>query len=53
MKTIYILRAWNPTRYGFNEVPFKSIKKLSSYIDELASGYGFNEFSMEKRKVSK
>ena len=53
MKTIYVLRAWDPKRYGFNEVPFKSLKKLSAYIDQLVNEYGFNEFSMEKRKVSK
>ena len=52
MKTIYVLTAWNPKRHGCNIVPFKSMKKLSAYIDELASE-GFNEFLAEKRRVSK
>jgi hypothetical protein len=52
MKTIYVLTAWNPKRHGCNIVPFKSIKKLSAYIDELAIN-GFTEFLMEKRRVSR
>ena len=53
MKTIYILTAWNPKRHGCNIEPFKSVRKLTARINELVALYGFNEFTMEKRKVSK
>ena len=53
MRTIYILTAWNPKRYGCNIEPFKSVKRLTKRIDELVVMYGFNEFKMEKRRVSK
>ena len=52
MITIYRLSAFNPSRHGFNEIPFKSMKSLNKKIESLKLK-GFDRFYVDTYEVNR